>query len=139
MNTDALDRAYQELCAYTLVHGGPEFIHQHVIDAHTAQRADQASKPIALAFALVGLYLHVERGVSGRDVQRVHMKLARARHTWPTFDVPPVPAALTVIDVVAAPPGPQRDAAIHRWCESVWEAWRGSRARVLNLLASELG
>jgi hypothetical protein len=44
------------------------------------------TKPIAVAFSLAGLYLHVEKGFSGRQVQRAHMQLARRRkRTWPTF------------------------------------------------------
>ena len=53
--------AYNDLCGYTLTHGGATFIHQHVVDAFAAQRADEQSKPIGVTFALVGLYLHVER------------------------------------------------------------------------------
>lgn len=71
--------AYHELQCYTLAHGDVEFIHQHVVDVWAAQHADETTKPIGLAFALVGLYLHVERGVSGRQVQRVHMALARRK------------------------------------------------------------
>ena len=62
----AADRAaYDELASYTLIHGDPAFIHQHVVDAFGAQHATDHSKPIGVAFALIGLYLHVERGRSG--------------------------------------------------------------------------
>ena len=49
--------AYDELQCYTLAHGGGTLIHQHVVDAWSAQHADGRTKPIELAFALVGLYL----------------------------------------------------------------------------------
>src|SRR5262247_2885212 len=71
--------AYNELCYYTLAHRDPSFIHQHVVDAFAAQNADEQTKPIKLTFALVGLYLHVEKRFSGRKVQRVHMDLARKK------------------------------------------------------------
>jgi hypothetical protein len=77
--------AYDELCCYTLAHGAPAFIHQHVVDAFAAQRADGGSKAIGVTFALVGLYLHVEKQFSGKQVQRVHMELARHKRQWPTF------------------------------------------------------
>ncbi len=48
---------YDALCAYTLQRGDAEFIHQHVVDAHAAQRADESTRPMTLAFALLGLYL----------------------------------------------------------------------------------
>jgi hypothetical protein len=51
--------AYHALCSYTLARRDAEFIHQHVVDAYMAQRADERTKPIALTFALVGLYLTV--------------------------------------------------------------------------------
>jgi hypothetical protein len=125
---------YNELCAYTLVHGDSSFIHQHVVDAGTAQRADEHGKPIAITFALIGLYLHVERHYSGRQVQRAHMQIARRKQTWPSFAFPRNRGSMTVTDVMAAPPGPERDSAIHRWCASVWEAFADSRPAIAELL-----
>lgn len=126
--------AYDELQCYTLAHGGEAFIHQHVVDAWTAQHADERTKPIALTFALVGLHLHLARGFSGRQVQREHMALARRRHGWPSFPLPRDRGAVTARLVVAASPGPDRDRAIDAWCGSVWEAFRDSHQRVASLL-----
>src|SRR5205085_6003826 len=96
-----LDRdAYDELCAYTLTHGDPSFIHQHVVDAFAAQHADASSKPIGVTFALVGLYLQLEKHFSGREVQRVHMQLARRKRVWPAFVIPSRRGAMTAIDVM---------------------------------------
>src|SRR5690348_4591092 len=61
--------AYHELACYTLVHSDPAFIHQFIVDAYAAQHANAHSKPISVAFALAGLYLHLERGYSGRQVR----------------------------------------------------------------------
>jgi hypothetical protein len=72
MATD-LDDLYHELSCYTLAHPDPSFIHQHIVDAYTAQHARETTKPIALVFALIGLYLHVEKNFTGRQVQRFHM------------------------------------------------------------------
>jgi hypothetical protein len=69
--------AYDQVRYYTLSLGDPAFIHQHVVDAFIAQHADENTKPIAITFALVGLYLHVEKGFSGQQVQR-----AQAIHEW---------------------------------------------------------
>ena len=38
---------------------------QHVVDAYAAQTARASTKPITLAFALVGLYLHLEKNQTG--------------------------------------------------------------------------
>ena len=130
--------AINELSAYTLTHGDASFIHQHVVDAFAAQHATPTSKPIGVAFALVGLYLHLERGYTGRAVQRAHMRLARKRKQWPIFDPPARPGGLTAVDVMRSPAGPERDQAIEDWCATVWEAWHASHDRVAALLR-ELG
>jgi hypothetical protein len=126
--------AYDELCCYTLAHGDPSFIHQHVLDAFAAQTADERTKPIGLAFALIGLYLHVERQFSGREVQRAHMILAKHKRVWPSFPLPRHRGSLTAADVLAAPAGDERDKAIHAWCASVWKAFRRNHQMVAELL-----
>lgn len=125
---------YHQLSYYTLAHPDPSFIHQHIVDARTAQCADEHTKPIAVAFSLIGLCLYVEENRSGREVQRVHMQLAKNRRTWPRFKLPQSRGAITVSEVVAAPPGVRRDDMIRRWCLSVWEAWQDSHAPVRALL-----
>jgi hypothetical protein len=123
--------AYHEICAYTLTHGDLAFIHQHVVDTFAAQQATDQSKPIGVTFALVGLYLHVERNFTGRQVQRAHMQLAR-RKQWPTFILPANRGRLTAVDVLAAS---DRDAAIYEWCRAVWEAFSINRQTIIDLLA----
>ena len=126
--------AYDELCAYTLTHGDPAFIHQHVVDAFAAQNATDSSKPIGVAFALVGLYLHLEKGFSGRQVQRVHMQLARRKREWPRFALPADRGGFTAIDVMKIAEGAGRDQAIDRWCATVWTAFEGHRERIISVL-----
>ncbi|HEY8180024.1 MAG TPA: DUF5946 family protein [Candidatus Limnocylindria bacterium] len=136
--SSAEQAARDELSAYTLTRGDANFIHQHVVDAFGAQHVTPQSKPIGVAFALIGLFLHLERGYTGRQVQQAHMRLGRRRRQWPAF-VPPTHAGdLTVIEVVQSSPGEERDQAIEDWCRAVWNAWRNSHAQVAALL-SELG
>ncbi|HUY94688.1 MAG TPA: DUF5946 family protein [Terracidiphilus sp.] len=130
--------AYHELCAYTLAHGSPIFIHQLVVDAFTAQHAE-SFKPIGVVFSLLGLYLHVEHGFTGKQVQRAHMQLARVRRTWQPIALPAERGAITVHEVLATPPGPARDAGIERWCASVWQACLCSRPFVAAVAERELG
>ncbi len=52
---------FHELSYYTLSHQGKDFIHQHAVDAFTVQHATENTKPIALYFALAGLYLYLEK------------------------------------------------------------------------------
>lgn len=126
--------AYHELCAYTLTRGDSTYIHQHVVDAWAAQQAHAGSKPIGVFFALVGLYLHVERSWTGREVQQAHMALARIPEVWPVGTLPENRGTLTVLDVLAKPAGPARDAEISRWAASVWAAFPESRISVEALL-----
>ncbi len=126
--------AYGELCCYTLAHGDPGFIHQLVVDAFAAQTADEHTKPITLAFALIGLYLHVERRFSGKQVQQAHMRLAKRKRIWPALPLPHDRGSATVLEVVAVPAGPGREKAIHEWCVSVWAAFQGCRGTVRELL-----
>ncbi len=127
-------QAYDELCAYTLSHGDPAFLHQHVVDSWVAQNASRASKPIGITMALVGLYLHVERGFSGRQVQLAHMRLARRKQPWPAWQLPDHRGAVTALDVMASPPGPERDRAIHAWAAAVWQPLAINKAAVADLL-----
>ncbi len=126
--------AYDELYCYTIDQGDASFILQHVVDAFGAQRANEQSKPIGVTFALVGLYLHVEKQFTGRQVQLAHMQLARKKQQWPAFVLPVNRGSMTAFDVMAAPAGPQRDAAIHAWCASVWEAFAQNRQAAVDLL-----
>ncbi len=128
--------AYQELQAYTVSLRDPEFIHQYVVDAWAAQHADEATKPIALTFALLGLELHLEQGFSGREVQRVHVLLGRRKHDWPPFALPAERGAVTAIQVMAAPAGAERKRAIDAWCASVWAAYHETHQAVADLLAA---
>ena len=131
----AEEEAYHELCAYTLTRGDAGFIHQHVVDAWAAQQAYAGSKPIGVFFALVGLYLHVERGRTGREVQQVHMTLAKRPEAWPVGALPVSRGTLSARDVLAKPEGPVRDAEISRWARSVWAAYSESRESVEAVLS----
>lgn len=135
MPTDAERQAQVELTAWTLSLRDAEFIHQHVVDAWAAQHADENTRPIAVAFSLLGLYLHIEKGSTGREVQHAHMQLAQpkgrgpGRKNWPRFPLPAERGPVTACDVMAAPEK-ERPQAIEEWCRSVWNAWEESHAAV---------
>jgi hypothetical protein len=129
---DTIRSAYDEVYVYTM--SRPGFILQHVVDAYGAQTASSNSKPIGIVFALVGLYLHVEKRFSGRQVQKAHMELGRRKRAWPIVELPNDRGAMTVADVLAASAGPERDKAIDAWCECVWTAFRASRQAIVDLL-----
>jgi hypothetical protein len=127
-------RLMNELSYYTLAHGDPAFIHQHLVDAYGAQHVRQLKSTIGAAFALAGLYLAVERGFTGRQVQKMHMLMASKSKQWPRFVPPADVGPLTVSDVLTVQPGPGRDQELMRWCASVWAAWSPEQPRVREMV-----
>jgi len=129
---DTVRSAYDEVYAYTM--GRPGFILQHVVDAFAVQSASEDGKRIGVVFGLVGLYLHVEKQFSGLQVQKVHMILGRSKRQWPRVCLPEDRGRITVIDVLAASAGPERDRAIDDWCKSVWTSFSANRQTIITLL-----
>jgi hypothetical protein len=127
--------AYDEVYVYTM--GRPGFILQHAVDAFVVQTATADTKPIAIVFGLVGLYLHVEKQFSGRQVQKAHKDLAREKREWPNLYLPDDRGSMTAADVLAANAGPERDRAIEEWCKSVWGACIASRETIIDLLREQ--
>lgn len=130
---------YNELAFYTLEHPDKAyFIHQLVVDAFMAQTADESTKPIGITFALVGLYLCLEKNYTGRQVQLAHMQLAKSKKIWPSINLPAERGKITVSDVLFAKSGEARDSMIKKWCASVWEAYKENHVTVKMLVKNEL-
>ena len=126
--------AYDQLYLYSGTRGRETFILQLVVDAHGAQTATGDTKPIAVVYALIGLYLHVEKAFTGLRVQQVHMHLGKRKQQWPKIALPAFRGSMTAADVLKVREGPERDAAISDWCRSVWEAYSESRDAIVRLL-----
>lgn len=127
-------RQRDELWVYTLQRGDAFFIHQVAADAYALQYATADMKPIAIAFALIGLCLVLERGKTGREAQLAHMRYATPRKIWPHFHLPHDRGSVTIADVLKEKPGDARDRAILRWALSVWQAWESAHNEVRRLL-----
>lgn len=130
---------FNQLSFYTLAH--PDmlyFIHQHIVDAFQAQNADKNTKPIALIFSLTGLYLYLEKGYTGKEVQQAHLKLAQNKKEWKILELPEKRGIITVSDVLKSPAGEQRDKMIKEWCVSVWDAYRNWYETIENLAQTEM-
>jgi hypothetical protein len=130
---DETELQYNELAFYTLAHQDASFIHQHIVDAYTAQIANDNSKSITITFALVGLYLYLEKNYSGRQVQQFHIKMAKNKREWPKFILPVTRGNINIADVLTAPPGPERDSMIQKWCKSVWEVYKNNHDLIIDL------
>ena len=129
---------FDQLCFYTMNHGDPRFLHQHAVDAFAVQEADDTTKSITVVFGLAGLYLYIEKGFTGRQVQRAHMQMAKRRKTWPRVALPLERGRITIADVIQAERGEPLDLAIHDWCVAVWQACHSSHDEIAALLKAVL-
>ena len=125
---------YDALYVYAMGRGRETFILQYVVDAFAAQTPLEGEKPMRLVFALVGLYLHVEKGYNGRAVQDAHIQLGRQKREWPVLTRPASRGSITPADVMAVSAGAERDRAIDEWCRSVWSAFQHTRGTIIRLL-----
>lgn len=130
--------AFHELTYYTISHHDPSFIHQYAVDAFAAQYADKNTKDITLIFALIGLYLHLEKNFTGKEVQNAHINLGKFKKEWPRLALPKNRGAVTVYHVISVPEGTERDKAIKKWSASVWEAYANVHADIASVVQSEL-
>lgn len=133
----ACRQVYDELTAYTLSLRDETFPHQFAVDAYAAQHAGNNVKPIALTFALVGLYLACERDYPGIKVQKAHMLLARTAKLWPQWKLPEARASLTVLDVLKAPEQ-ERIGMLREWGKAVWRVWGSEQAKVAAFVQERL-
>jgi hypothetical protein len=138
--TSSSQNQFHELSFYTLSHHDQVyFIHQHAVDAFAGQTADENTKPIKLTFGLIGLYLFLEKGYTGKQVQNAHIKLSQNKKVWPSVALPDHRGAITVNNVLQAKAGEPRDLMIKKWCESVWAAYKNWHEAITNLAKTAEG
>jgi hypothetical protein len=130
---------FNELSYYTLEHPDKRyFIHQHIVDAYSAQKADNNIKPVSIVFSLAGLYLYLVKNYSGREVQLAHMRLVKSKKVLPLINLPETRGEITLLEVLTARPGNERDKMIRDWCYSVWMAYQDSHESIATFVAKEL-
>jgi hypothetical protein len=116
-------------------------VQQLTVDAYAAQHASREVggdvPPIAVAYALVGLHLALDRGVSGLEVRAAHQRMGKPDPSWPRLPAPARTGAMTVFEVAAAGVMVGSVAghatAVRAWAAAVWQAWAAQRARVAAL------
>ena len=133
-----IQKQYIELSYYTMMHSGPNFIHQHIVDAQIAQWADDKTQPISILFALVGLYLYIELGYTGWQVQKMHNVMAKYKMEWPIIHLPDDRGKINVANVLDVSPGPERDQMIQKWCADVWKTYEKNRDTILKVTSHYL-
>ncbi len=133
MSTHIQQEKYHELAFYTLALRDDFFIHQNIVDAFTAQTATKNTKPKALTFALVGLYLLIEHNFTGKQIQLFHVKMSQDKQMWPHIALPINPGQVSIDAVLDAQPGELRNKMIHIWCKAVWETYADSHIAISKL------
>ena len=121
---------FGELSGYTLASTDATFIHQLAVDAYGAQHSGGVTKPITTAFSLAGLYLTLERGYTGWQVQQAHLELAKQRKGWPLLPPPEQTADLNVLDVLLTDTDATREERLRAWATAVWAGWQPTHAWV---------
>lgn len=132
------DELYNELAFYTLSHKGKDFIHQHLVDAYTIQTANENTKPIAIIYALAGIYLHVEKNYTGKEVQQAHLKMSKKSKVFPIIILPKNRGAITISDIIKIDDPKEKKVAIHKWCESIWQAFSSQHQIIIETTESLL-
>ncbi len=125
---------YEKLAYYTLSLQDEQFIHQHVVDAFTAQNADKNTKPISLTFALVGLYLYIFKNFNGRQVQNFHILMSNHKKVWPSIVLPIKTAPINIDQILNTKPGIERNILIKTWCTLVWETYLPNYETIIKLV-----
>jgi hypothetical protein len=114
------DEKYNTLAYYTFSLQDENFIHQHVVDANTVANADKHTKLISLTFALVRLYLFVEKAFTGKEVQQFHTLMSNNKTAWPTIRLAVPNETINIDMVLNTDAGIERNAMIEIWCIHVW-------------------
>ncbi len=122
---------YGELSSYTLTEANQEFIHQYIVDAYGAQHSGGITKNITTIYALIGLCLMIDHGLTGKQIQKVHMRMPKRK--WDKLDAPTDYRWMTIKDVLQEKNSSERKALIRQWAISVWESWKRYHGYVRNL------
>ncbi len=133
---NSVNTKFHELAYYTLALKDEYFIHQCIVDAYTAQTANEYTKSISLTFALVGLYLLIEKNYTGKEVQNFHTLMSKNKKNWTTFILPENRGEVTIDAVLKASEGKERDKMIMIWCTSIWNAFSESHTEIKQVAES---
>jgi Family of unknown function (DUF5946) len=126
----SINENYNELTYYTLGLQDKCFIHQYVVDAYSSQTADLNTKSISLIFALVGLYLHIEKNKTGKEVQEFHTLMSKNKIKWPKLILPSNRGEISIEMVLKKNAGEERNQMINKWCVSIWNAYYENHSKI---------
>ena len=112
--------------------------HQLMVDTYAAQHVGERTPAMSAAFALIGLHLALELGMTGIEVRNCHQYLARHFREWPRYERSSDTGSLTVMDVAKAHSVRARSELMVGWAAAVWSSWRPVHQLVSALTAERL-
>lgn len=130
-------RVYAEVAGFASEH--LPLLRLHQPDGRHVRRSARrgAAPPIRLAYSLVGLHLALECGLAGDQVRAAHQRRGKPDSSWPGFPQPLDVGVVTVMTVakegLRVDSVAEHEAAVRRWAEVVWQAWRPERDQVVGL------
>jgi len=97
-------------------------MHRLVVDCYACQHLRYVAKGRSLAAHLTGLAAAIEHPSEPQLLDTLQRWISRTRNI-PMPSVPDARGDVTIAEVIPAPPD-EHAAAVHRWAQSVWSAWR---------------
>ncbi len=106
------------------------------VDCYACQHDRYILSGRSLAAHLTGLAVAIEHGGAEQVNERVQGWLSRTRHVEKPA-VPRLRGKITIANVADAAPA-EYAAAVRRWADSVWDAWRAHHALTREWIVSSL-
>ena len=133
---DACQKLFEDLGLRAFADSRYATMRRLSVDCYACQHDRYILSGRSLAAHLTGLAVAIEHGGAEQVNERVQSWLSRTRHIEKPA-VPRVRGKVTIADVAKASPEDYA-AAVRRWAESVWDAWRTHHALAREWIASSL-
>jgi uncharacterized protein DUF5946 len=133
---DACQKLFDDLGLRAFADSRYAAVRRLTVDCYACQHDRYILSGRSLAAHLTGLAVAIEQDGNQEVNDRVQRWLSRTRHV----EKPAVPRArgkITIADVAGAAPEDYA-AAVRRWADSVWEAWREHQDLAREWIASSL-
>ena len=131
---DACQKLFDDLGLRAFADSRYAAVRRLTVDCYACQHDRYILSGRSLAAHLTGLAVAIEHDGDQEVNDRVQRWLSRTRHVEKPA-VPTVRGSVTIADVAEASPD-EYTAAVRRWAESVWDAWRQHQPLAREWIAS---
>ncbi|MDP9274080.1 MAG: DUF5946 family protein [Chloroflexota bacterium] len=134
--SDACQKLFDDLGLLAFQDSRYAAMRRLAVDCYACQHDRYILSGRSLAAHLTGIAVAIEQGGAEQVNERVQSWLSRTRHVEKPA-VPSVRGKVTIADVAGAAPE-EYAAAVRRWADSVWDAWRAQHVLAREWIASSL-